>query len=59
MWLGFHEIVYLTIPEEEHDTGFHHVLEDKVFIVVTDLTYVTHNQIIEASLPFASHLESL
>ena len=43
--VGFelHQIEDLTVTEEEHDTGLHHILEDEVLIIVADFIDVAHD----------------
>ena len=59
MWLDLAEVKYLAVSEEEHDAGFHHVLENEVFIVVTALVDVAHHQIINSRLPLGSQFVRL
>jgi len=59
VWLGFHQIVDLSVPVEEHDTCLHHVLEDEVLVIVAALEDVTHYQVIEYRFPLGSYLMGL
>ena len=46
-----HQVEHLSIAEEEHDTGLHHVLEDEVLVIVADFIDVAHDEVIEGRLP--------
>ena len=59
MGLQFHKVEHLTITEEEHDTGFHHILEDEIFVIVADLYDVTHDKVIKSGLPLGSEFIGL
>ena len=59
VWLRFHQVVDLSVSVEEHDTGFHHVLEDEVLVIVTAFENVTHDQVIEDRFPLGSYFVSL
>ena len=49
----------MSVSVEEHDTHFHHVLEDEVFVIVAALKNVTHDKVIENSFPLGSYFVSL
>ena len=59
MRLQLHEIEDLSVAIEKHDAGLHHVLEDKVLVIVADLVNVAHHKVIESSLPLGSQFISL
>ena len=54
MRLNLHHIENLSISEEKHDTSLHHVLEDKVFVIVANFVDVAHDKIIQSCLPSSS-----
>ena len=54
MWLRFHKVKDLSVSEENHHTGFDHVLENEVLIIVTHLKDIGVNDIIDGTLPFVS-----
>ena len=56
MWLKFHEIKDLPITEEEHDAGFHHILEDEIFVIVANLVDVAHDEVIQSCFPSSGEL---
>ena len=59
MRLQLHEIEDLSVAVEKHDACLHHVLEDKVLVIVADLVNVAHHKVIESSLPLGSQFISL
>ena len=59
MRFALHEIVNLSVSEEEHHASLHHILEDEEFVIVADFANVTHYEIIEDCFPLGSHFMSL
>lgn len=53
MWFAFDILIYLLVPEEEHHAQLYHVLEYEVFVIVAELQYVCHYQIVQPQLPLS------
>ena len=54
MRLRLHQVEHLTVTVEEHQARLHHVLEDKVLIVVASFIDVAHDEVVEGGLPSGS-----
>ena len=59
MGLALEEVPDLAVTEEELNPLFHHLLEDKIFVIVADFKNVSVNKVIDGGLPLGSVLTGL
>jgi hypothetical protein len=54
VWLTLHQINNLSIPIEDHQASFNHILKDEILVIVAHVYHIGQDYIINGHFPFVS-----